>query len=400
MLEILLRLKEILAAALASALFFFGFSVQQPTPLAVSTATSTSATSTSSSTATTTAPKTSTTTPTKATTTPQKTQKQLTPSTKIAEVIIQPPAPLVLGTTTEEAPAPVTAPRELLNLTEQNAQVRAATVNVVCQPESNTYFSPISGSGIIIDPRGIILTNAHIGQYFLLKDFQHDHFVECIIRTGSPAAPAFRAELMYISENWVRTNAQRIRDRISLGNGKYDFALLRITGPVASSIPFPSEFPHILPSPGLEFIPNDLSVLLASYPAELIGSIATARSLQQVSSVSIIKRAYYFENEDKIDLLSLGGNIIAQGGSSGGAVVSRENNRLLGIIVTTTEGKTTDERDLNAVTVAHISDTLKSETGSTLLEFLNFDPASRTEAWRNLKFEELKKLLESALLAS
>ena len=32
-------------------------------------------------------------------------------------------------------------------------------------------FNPISGSGVIVDSRGVVLTNAHVGQFFLLHDY-------------------------------------------------------------------------------------------------------------------------------------------------------------------------------------------------------------------------------------
>src|SRR3989344_1157804 len=48
-----------------------------------------------------------------------------------------------------------------------NERARPTLVNILCGARSGT-FRPISASGVIIDPRGVILTNAHVAQYFLL----------------------------------------------------------------------------------------------------------------------------------------------------------------------------------------------------------------------------------------
>ena len=39
------------------------------------------------------------------------------------------------------------------------------------KPKEET-IKAISGSGVIIDSRGVILTNAHLAEYFLLKDYK------------------------------------------------------------------------------------------------------------------------------------------------------------------------------------------------------------------------------------
>ena len=46
-----------------------------------------------------------------------------------------------------------------------DAITRPALVNILCRPRgAGPIASPISGSGVIIDPRGVILTNAHVAQ--------------------------------------------------------------------------------------------------------------------------------------------------------------------------------------------------------------------------------------------
>ena len=66
-----------------------------------------------------------------------------------------------------------------------NSAARAALVNILCT--SRGSVRPISGSGVIIDSRGVILTNAHVAQYVLLAENPAIN-LSCVIRTGSPAA--------------------------------------------------------------------------------------------------------------------------------------------------------------------------------------------------------------------
>ena len=69
---------------------------------------------------------------------------------------------------------------------------------------------------------------------------------------------------------------------------------------------------------------------------------------------------------------SLGGVIEAQSGSSGGAVVNAWG-RLIGLISTTSEGDTTDARDLRAVTLSYINRDLAAQTQFDLATTLGGD---------------------------
>src|SRR3989344_1935480 len=49
-----------------------------------------------------------------------------------------------------------------------NEKTRHALVNILCMPHGGS-LRPISASGVIVDPRGVILPNAHVAQYVLLS---------------------------------------------------------------------------------------------------------------------------------------------------------------------------------------------------------------------------------------
>src|SRR3989338_8847489 len=136
------------------------------------------------------------------------------------------PLPSKPTQTPQTPPTPPEKPAVILPLETLNESVRKAMVNVLCTTKSGGDLQPLSGSGIIIDPRGVILTNAHVAQYMLLKDYPVEDFITCIARSGSPAMPAYKIELLYLPENWLNENAALIQQENPLATGENDFDLL------------------------------------------------------------------------------------------------------------------------------------------------------------------------------
>ena len=258
---------------------------------------------------------------------------------------------------------------------EINTAARAALVNIYCRSQSGETIRLATGSGVIIDPRGIILTNAHVAQNFLFENAPTFGNTDCIIRAGSPASPFYDAEILYISPSWIKENAQSFKEEDPIGTGENDFALLHITRSLRKDVPLPDTFPYLSleQDRGRIFIGD--SVLLASYPAGFLGSIAVQKDLYQTSTTANIKDIFTFQS-GLVDLFSVGGNAVAQKGSSGSAVVDLNTGRVLGIIVTSSNGETTAERDLHAIVFAHMSESMKKDVGFTLEEFLSGDPSA------------------------
>ena len=295
--------------------------------------------------------------------------------------------PLKLGPVTPTLPPP--------NWEKVNQKVREATVNIICTSKYGGSFEPLSGSGVIIDPRGIILTNAHVAQYFLIENYRVKDFLTCIARTGSPATPKYTLKLLYISKQWVQKNYKNITNQKPMGTGENDYALLQVTGSTNPDIKLPTTFPAIAFEDNEDDIrPND-SILLASYPAGFLGGIAIQRDLYMVSTIINLGKLYTFKG-GTLDAFSLGGSPVAQHGSSGGGAVNSEG-KLLGIIVTSTDATDTSSRDLDAISVAHINRSLSNETGFTLETFL----ASSVTAFGKIFEEEIlpnhKKLFAEEL---
>lgn len=324
----------------------------------------------------------------------KKTPAKTAPLTPTPAAVIAPAIP------TYTAPElPVTPSVPAPNPAELNLRAREAVVNILCVTKSSGSFQPISGSGVIIDSHGIILTNAHVAQYFLLKDFQVPNFIDCTIRTGSPAYPAYKAELIYLSPRWLKENAAAINSYKPEGTGENDFALLRITQSAQADRPLPDHFTALPANTRYNGENPEKGVLLVSYPAELLGGILTQVSLNQVSSLGSIQHGFYFKdaNAGLLDSFSLGGNIVAQGGSSGGAVIDSSTGTLVGILVTSTSADSTASKDLHALSLAHIDRSMLQETGRSLASYLSKSPAQLQSEF-TATFLELKSVLQNAIL--
>ncbi len=289
---------------------------------------------------------------------------------EVKPVVAPPPVSEVIQTITSPATTTPEAPHTL------NDTVRQAVVNIICTVEAGgSPLSSISASGVIVDPRGVIMTNAHVAQYMLLKDYPVTGAASCVVRTGSPAQPKYTVELLFISPSWIQNNSQKILQSHPTGNGDHDYAFLRITGTTNPNATLPASFPAI---PISETFPSEGdAVLVAAYPAGFLGGITIAKDLYQLSANATVGDLYTFETST-VDLFSVGGTVVAQQGSSGGAVTDA-NGSLIGLIVTTTDAPETGARDLRAIAMPYLFRDFKKETGIELQTYVAGDLAVRAQ---------------------
>lgn len=292
-------------------------------------------------TATTTAPSEATSTPAAKPTTTKPTAAAPQTTTSSAPVA----APNPVSPTT---PSPTVPPEQI------NTNTRAALVNILCLPQVG--LKGISGSGVLIDDRGVILTNSHIAQYFLLKDYLTANNVDCVVRTGSPAQSTYRARLLYLPPVWIAAHASQLTAVQATGTGENDYAFLLITGRTDPAASLPTSFSHLAMEAAYPDIGD--SMLLAAYPAGFLSGQIIEKSLYASSAFAYVTQLFSFDDAQKVDLFSIGGSVVSQAGSSGGAAVRATDGKLAGIIVTATTAATTGERDLRAISISHIDNSL------------------------------------------
>ncbi len=379
-----------LAVYLVGALAFLAALVTPPAEPVANTAMNTAATST---------PPLATSTPAAsapvATTTPKVlTEKKVEPFREVkVQPLSPPPIPVPFP------PAPLATATPPISWNEINDRTRAALVNIICTTKRGGSFSPVSGGGIIIDPRGVILTNAHVAEYFLLKDYLVPDFVECVIRTGAPAVNAYRARLLYLAPQWIEKNAKTLTEEEASGTGENDFALLLIQESTRPGAALPALFPSLTVdwnADALAKTRTEKQALVAGYPAGFLGGITIQRDLYPVSSVAEMGKTFSFSGQSP-DLIEISGSPLSQHGASGGAVVGHDG-ALVGIITTSSIGKTTSERSLHAITPYHIERSFAERNASSIQElFVSEDLTPLADEFNAAVAPTLTKLLEAAL---
>ncbi|MCR4333405.1 MAG: serine protease [Patescibacteria group bacterium] len=301
-----------------------------------------------------------------------------------------PKAPVATSTPVPVAvPVPVSAPAPAPQVTNTlldaaATTLRAALVNIICYVPVGSGLHSISGSGVFIDPKGIILTNAHIAQYFLLAD----RSVTCTIRAGSPATDSYKASLIYISPAWLSANSTVLTQVAPSGTGEYDFAFLAVTKSISRNA-LPTSFPFI----PLAIIPpiTDTPIVIASYGAQFLASSQVQFGLFPTIVFGSVKDVFTFAN-NTIDVLALGGSAAAQEGSSGGGVADA-SGELVGTITTSTVEGDTSMRSLDAITASYIRAEYASEIGNAL-DLLLAQPITASISNFALQIPMLEAILE------
>ncbi len=269
-----------------------------------------------------------------------------------------------------------------LNLQEK---AERAVVNIYCTSQSGNLITIVTGSGVIIDPRGIILTNAHVADHFLLNDYLKDPNKSCLIRRGSPAAAAYRADLIYISSSWLRLYGQNINDVYQpQETGAGDYALLAIIG-TSGGASLPSTFSYVAPQVTADSLSVGTSVLGIGYPANSLSSAAVVRNLLIKSSALNITATYTFNSNNGKDLIRTNSSVIAERGSSGGGILNQNGDLIALIATTVTDSGNTSLQDLQAITLNYINSDIRNETGFSLGTYLNKNLNTLVENFKSIE---------------
>lgn len=305
------------------------------------------------------------------------------------------PAPVAPAPAPVPTPQPAPQPEITIAPSDLNSKARASVVNILCNVGGSGSLNPISGTGIIIDSSGIVLTNAHVGQFFLLRNYPTKNNIDCFLRTGNPAKATYTAELLYFPLEWMKQNAEKIIQESPSGTGERDYAFLYITGKTDGSA-LPASLPYLPPYTGDVFDLGD-EILLAGYPAGFIDSITVQTNLHVSSAFGKISEIFTFKDGGQADLISVPGTIVSQKGASGGAAVRSSDGKIVGLIATATSAAETSQRDLRAITLGHINRSLTEDTGHNLHYLLTNDPEAVARIFNLTVAPTLAKMLLKVL---
>ncbi len=260
------------------------------------------------------------------------------------------PVSQTISTTTTNAKALVSSGGRLLG----------SIVNIVCI-SSVPQVPSISGSGVIIDPRGIIITAAHVAQLFTLEDYLGDGKVACLVRDGSPARRAYYAEPIYVSTSWIHANPKTLESASPQGTGENDFAILGITD-TATSTPLPGRYSYVPLASGDPQVGDPVAI--GSYGAQYLTASEVNTGLYPILVFGSIQDRYTFHT-NTVDLISIEGSAASQEGSSGGGITNAQGG-LIGVITTSSVSGDFSGRFLNAVTINHIRRSYAADMGANL----------------------------------
>lgn len=280
--------------------------------------------------------------------------------------------------------------------TPLGVQVGKSIVNILCKYKTDAYTRTTTGTGFFIHENGVILTNAHVAQFLLLKG-SHDTIktVECIVRSGNPATPRYKAELLFISPTWISHNANLITEETPRGTGEFDYALLYVARSLDGT-PLPAIFPAIpIDTTFLSKSLTNTEVLIAGYPAEkLFRDGANAKLIPQIASTTI--RELYTFGSNYADIFSIGSTRVGEQGASGGPIVLPAKGAI-GLIVTRGDELTDGASSLRGLTLSYIDRTIQKETGFSLIQNAEGNLPFRSEVFAKALAPFLGQLLSYEL---
>jgi len=279
---------------------------------------------------------------------------------------------------------PVTPP-----LVATQSGINQSVVNIFCSSRNGNTITFVTGSGSIVDPKGIIITNSHVAQYVLLSDYYNDSTHTCVARTGSPAHATYKIKVLHLSYQWIQNNLHTIAESNPQGTGQYDYAFLAIVGSVSGSLP--SSFPYI-PIDTSTLLPQD-SISVTGYPAGEDSADTVNNNLIQQSANVSVANVYTFPGDNATDVIVTSPTILAQKGSSGGAIIK---DGMLDGIVSTSVSTGGQNNSVSAITTSYISRDLLSSEGESLSALFSGDPIQgATNYENNGGFNLAKQLISS-----
>lgn len=257
-------------------------------------------------------------------------------------------------------------PTELIyNDSNSPFSIKNVVVNIICLEKTSAYTRLSSGSGVIISPAGVVITNAHVTYPFLRTPQFGSSTHSCSIRRENIPNYGYNAELVYYPADWLSENGEIIKGPSPVGTGENDYALLQITSPLGPT-PKISTFPFVSTQVFAQDLEEKIGITVAGYPSSNSGVFELDTKPGLKIADTIIFDLFTFATQS-YDVLQTGVNEVAHRGSSGGGVFSKDI--LYGIVVTTNSN--TQGSYINALTIPYIKRDFKKDTGLDFDDFIN-----------------------------
>lgn len=252
------------------------------------------------------------------------------PAEKIEFPIIHPkPAPLPLTPKPEPEPEPEPYEEVLEPVLQTNPNIHdphSAVVRISCTKEFGQSTELLSGSGVLISPKGYLITNAHVGYFFTNNDY------DCIITESENAAVGYKGEVQFISDSWLSNFEDDIENgHLPPSTGEHDLAIIKISESINPAILLPDMFPYIEVSSCAAEEGDRISTW--GYPGTHTGNILDDIRNELVTDTTTVAATYSFDGGD-VDVIETKETDSARQGSSGGGILFRDGT-LAGVIVTT-----------------------------------------------------------------
>ena len=282
-----------------------------------------------------------------------------------------------------------TITNEILPKSQDELDIEKVLVNIICTEKKGNYVTANTGSGVIISENGVVITNAHVAQYFLL-DKESDSF-SCALYQENIPTYGYMAKLLYISPDWIKENPEVIKSKNPRGTGENDYALLYITKNTNPALSKPKSFNFAKANTVYDAKIGD-KIDVAGFPGSpsSVGDLTHAVGLKK-DSVEI-QDIFTFGN-NKIDVVSTEVTPVAARGASGGGLFKESD--LIALIVTTTGDK--NNAYINAITTNYINRDLKKDFGISLVELISRDLDIESENFWNNYGENLAEIILAEL---
>lgn len=266
------------------------------------------------------------------------------------------------------------------------ALAKKTTVNLACVRKEGSALRITSGSGVVVSPDGLIMTDAHVAYYFLLGE----DGVGCSITHPSFPIFGYPGQVVYISPDWVRQNRQAIGSSHTTATGEEDYAFVAFApGSAPTSI---GKLAYASVSTSEPVAETGDKVTVAGYP----GSAATPEGYGSSSRLKVDE--VNLEDVDSFskktaDILQTGITEVAASGSSGGGAF--KDGKLIGLTVTIYP--LGSGYGINSLSTAWIDRDLRADANVSIADLIGEDPNEAAESFWDAEGADLADIVRAAL---